>query len=212
MNNKLSLCFALVMLMNVNYVFASSKHEHDEDKHSSTFETGQCSVVNALAAITCDNFEGNDLDYSKDEGEKGFEHYINATFSDNLDEKFVWTNSSNLLKFSESDDIHYNHDDGGLWELKPGLSIDSPFVLTIKSGDFFAAYLFASSQSSGTFYIDGVSRLKDKHHDNDGDDYADLSHISLYSQTAVPIPATLWLLLPAVFGFIGLRRRIRNKT
>lgn len=92
----------------------------------------------------------------------------------------------------------------GMWDFSSlAASISNPFVLTIKSSNEFAAYLFnAATLGTGTFTTAGLEPNQNGRDQN-------ISHYSIYTSniSQVPVPAALWLFAPALIGLLGLRRR-----
>ena len=164
------------------------------------FIKGTCNVADVTAgpvlanASACKNFTGNDT---------GFEALINNAFG-------LTGNTWNLLgKSDQSDDPVANINTSGSvqsgnWSLIAPTSVNSPFVVTLKAGDFFSAYLFQglANITSGTFNVAGVTTTNKK----DAGKHADLSHLSVFTSkaTAIPTPA----LLPGLIGLgLGVLRK-----
>lgn len=168
------------------------------------FIKGTCNVSDVTAggviASQCLNFDGNDSNYKVGSGPQGFENYINDAFGTTG----IW---SLLGKSDKPGDAVTDIGEGlqnGNWSLVAPNTVSSPFVVTLKASDFFAAYLFKglTDISSGTFSVAGITL------NPENDQRADLSHLSVYStdsSTAIPTPA----LLPGLIGMgvAALRKR-----
>lgn len=162
------------------------------------FIKGTCNVADVKAgsslvnASACRNFDDND---------NGFQARINSAFG-------LTGNTWNLLGKSDESGDPVNNIKGetfqiGNWSLSSPTSVNSPFVVTLKAGDFFSAYLFQglANIGSGTFNVAGVTT-----DDKNSNKHADLSHLSVFTSepTAIPTPA----LLPGLIGLgLGVWRK-----
>jgi hypothetical protein len=98
-----------------------------------------------------------------------------------------------------------------------GDTISSPFIIALKAGNEYSAYLFKTlgdlvNGDTGTFLISFL---------NGGGETPALSHMSIYTTNSyipdtsifgnpVPLPAALWLFGPALLGFMGLRKKVKS--
>jgi len=149
---------------------------------------GNCLVTDVTAnlvgggsedADACLNFSGNDgngVDFSAD---------INTLFG--TDSGLIWEQTAKDESFAVGETE---------WSFTGPLS--DPFLIVLKSGNNFAAYLFENLDGIGTGTFDTV-----------GVTGQGISHISLYTTgvSEVPLPAAAFLFAPALLGFMGLRRK-----
>jgi hypothetical protein len=136
---------------------------------------------------------------------------MNAAFG--ADNSVVWN-----LAFKSPDDPELDAPEAtsGNWKYT-GPTISSPFIIALKAGNEYSAYLFKTlgdlvNGDEGTFLISFL---------NKGGQTPDLSHMSIYTTDSdipdtsifgnpVPLPAALWLFGPALLGFMGLRKKVKS--
>ena len=169
---------------------------------SSAAFSAPCAVTDVTATISdigpvtvnanaCINKVGNDNSM----GGQPFANTINTEFS----------TIGNWSQLATNNAIGADEISSGDWDFSALVaSISNPFVLTIKSSNEFAAYLFiADTLGKGTFTTAGLQPNKNGKDQN-------ISHYSIYTTdtiSQVPIPAALWLFAPALLGFLGLRKK-----
>ena len=190
------------------------------------FIEGTCNVADVFAggtsATSCANFSGNDsqvgfLDYLN-----GSKEFTNLGGYDAVDSGFasqIAALDGDWSLFGKSDGGNDKVNDiggelqSGNWSLTESLT--DPFVVVLKSGNFYSSYLFQDYEDaiqSGTFNVKGVTADPSK-----PGKYAALSHLSVYSFVPriqevsppdIPEPtAALGLLL-----FAGLGYRMKRAT
>ncbi|MBF2026246.1 MAG: PTPA-CTERM sorting domain-containing protein [Oscillatoriales cyanobacterium C42_A2020_001] len=163
------------------------------------FLKGTCSLTDVTAggfnATDCRNFDGNDT---------GFQNNINAAFGTSLGSwKLVGKSDVNTDNVA---DLASGVLQSGNWGFTQSFfNIKSPFVITLKASNFFAAYLFnglPGSFTGGTFNVAGITT-----DDRDPTKHAALSHLSIYNQVGARIPTPA--LLPGLIavGANMLRKR-----
>lgn len=155
------------------------------------------------AASSCLQFNGNDSNYQEGSGLKGFENYIKSSFGlDPLSSawKLVDKSDDGSTSTPPAPDIVFASNDqtSGTWGfIQPFHSISSPFVVVLKSGTSFWAYLFEdlSNIKSGTFTVPSGQEL---------------SHLSVYNQVGARIPTPA--LLPGLIAMgAGMLRKRKAK-
>jgi len=173
--------------------------------HAATCSTTDVTVTDAkIAAFSCENA----YDTNNSTGD------INALFGE-PNSSIVWEEAA-VLNLDDGSGLGFSTvttGTEGSWTYE-GDPLSSPFIVILKAGNDYAAYLFKGLEDlfageTGTFLISFF---------NDGDKIADLSHIAIYSTDSeipdistfgnpVPLPAALWLFGPALLGFMGFRRK-----
>ncbi len=137
---------------------------------------------------------------------------INAAFG--ADESVIWTLADKSDQVGTK--IAAPEDTSGAWTYT-GNTISSPFIIALKAGNEYSAYLFKTfgdlvNGDGGTFLISFL---------NNGGQTPGLSHMSIYTTDSdipgtnifgnpVPLPAALWLFGPALLGFMGLRKKVKS--
>ena len=168
------------------------------------FIKGTCSLSDVTGvgtagtfnATACQNFAGNNNNYLG----AGFQNYINSAFG---------LSGSTWKAVGYSDvsgdpvkDLASGSLQSGNWGFNQTFhNIKSPFVITVKAGNFFAAYLFKNlpgSFTSGAFDVKGATTGNNEH--------AALSHLSIYNEVGAKIPTPA--LLP---GLIAMGASIWRK-
>lgn len=98
----------------------------------------------------------------------------------------------------------------GNWSVE-GLTTET-FVVSIKAGNNYSAYLFDDigfTATGGTFNVNGI-------HPNGGGKFAALSHMSIFNFSpeisAVPIPGAALLFGSALLGMFGFSLRKKQKS
>jgi len=144
---------------------------------------------------------------------------INDLFKAELGPLGTWELAAKVSIDPDSEDFNLIADSGaagtsvdgvpgkvGNWEYTGTTPLSAPFVVVLKASTEFSAYLFTDLNDlvmgdTGGFFIGFL---------NNGTQFPDLSHMSIYSKTntsAVPLPAALWLFGPALLGFMGFRKK-----
>jgi hypothetical protein len=180
---------------------------------SAAFAEGTCDVTDVTAALgtspetfgnatSCLNYSGNDKNYQVSPSAAGYENYIASDFSVAGDWKLFGATDSGPNTVTASDL------QAGTWSVDPNVS--SPFVVVLKASTYFAAYLFEglSGVPGGEFSVEGTT-VKTS---GNGAGFADLSHISVYDTTVVPLPAAAWLLIGGLGGLGWVSRRRKAAT
>lgn len=135
-------------------------------------------------ANACVDHSGNNM--------PNYQNDINSDFGLSLNWSYI------------ADDALATAGSSGSWDFT-SYTMSNPFVIVLKAGPNFAAYLF-NQASNGTGTWD-TSNLP-----TNGNNPIDISHLSLYTSVGqVPVPAALWLFAPALLGLMGFRRR-NNKA
>lgn len=146
---------------------------------------------NSFNATASANFTGNNNNY----GGTGFQNFINSTFSSQLvGYSGTWSYGGDLTTTSTT------------WT--SAATLNSPYVVTVKAADFFAAYLFTglTNVTNGTYIVDGVTT------GNQPGQHAGLSHMSIYSFSGVsptPEPETYAMMI-AGLGLVRAATRRRK--
>ncbi len=174
------------------------------------FVAGTCSLSDVsatngssvFAPTLCGNFAGNNNNFSVPPN-AGFEFFLNDTGNalgaGATDWSFLGADNEAADPVTGSGGAQT-----GTWAVNPAIA--SPFVVTVKAGNFFAAYLFDSLTGiiGGDYSVAGATTKVN------GGDPAGFSHLSVYVATeAVPLPAALPLMVTALagLGFAARRRR-----
>ncbi|MBW4653032.1 MAG: PEP-CTERM sorting domain-containing protein [Kaiparowitsia implicata GSE-PSE-MK54-09C] len=132
--------------------------------------TSDVSVTGGIFATACKgSFSGNDT---------GAESPLQTLLNDGLFEDTVGSGSWNL--FGKSDEGGFFADNGsstGSWSLLGGAKLSGPFVISLKAGNAYSAYLFnnVGEVTAGFFDTVGVSTS------GNGTMGRDLSHASLFT-------------------------------
>ena len=93
----------------------------------------------------------------------------------------------------------------GTWSFDPGKFAPTEFLIVLKAANAagFAAWIFDGTEAnstSGTWLVGWT---------NGGGNTPDLSHLSIYAPTPIPIPAAVWLFGSGLLGLVGVARRKR---
>jgi len=194
---------------------------------NAAFVAGTCALgdvtattdgVTFFGASDCLNFTGNNNNIVIPPSVlAGFDNYINQEFNlpptTPTTEWFVNGYSNDVANNDNVVNIIGSDVQSGSWTVVNPVS--AYFVLTVKAGNFFSAYLFKSGVDiiGGTFDVKGATTDP-----NDPLKHAALSHLGIYTSNfkpqsnvgnEVPLPAALPLLASAfgVMGYVGWRRR-----
>lgn len=162
---------------------------------STMVSAAPCAVTDVTAdgnnANACADHSGNDENYDPLNmflPGTGYENYINDDFSLSLNWSFI--------------DSPEPGGTTGTWNLS-AYTISNPFVIVLKAGPNFAAYLFNIGATSVDWDTINLP--------TNGNNPINLSHISLYTSTGgpgeVPLPAAVWLFGSALMGLVGIRKR-----
>jgi len=161
---------------------------------------GNCVVGDVTAASAtasaCEDFSGNDI------GGQGtlIPNLNNGTaFSSQLSGlNGTWSILASVFNDNPSDDfgpaaVTSSDRLSGTWSILDGLQLDSPFVISLKGGPGYSAYLFqnVNDVTSGTFALDGSPEL---------------SHFTVATFTpdsTEPVPEPLTILGTAAAAGIG---------
>jgi len=176
------------------------------------FQSEPCHVTDvtiaATAADVCvGSFEGNDNKGAPSTTSANLNTIFGQTNSVFWDKTATWENggsATNLTATSNS------------FTYMGSQPLSSPFIVTLKAGKEYSAYLFKSLAdiSSGQISDFSISFL------NNGKKTPAISHINIYTTQStipdtsvfgnpVPLPAALWLFGPALLGFMGFRRKAK---
>jgi hypothetical protein len=91
----------------------------------------------------------------------------------------------------------------GEWFNPNNLKVD---YITFKAGTQFIVYdVNSQTYSNGDGQWWSTAGLL-----NDGGKQPDLSHITFWSKTPVPVPAAVWLLGTGLAGLVGIRRKMKK--
>ncbi|MDH5513939.1 MAG: VPLPA-CTERM sorting domain-containing protein [Gammaproteobacteria bacterium] len=91
----------------------------------------------------------------------------------------------------------------GNWSFDSSTFAPTGFLIVLKSASKpgFAAWLFdgpAAASDAGTWLVAWTNQNGVQH---------DLSHLSIYAPTPVPVPAAVWLFGSGLLGLVGVARR-----
>jgi len=151
--------------------------------------TGSCNITDVTAegtsSVAC-------LDYSGNQDGANFQDSINTDFG--LSSTIVWDG------VISSDDANLTVSDS-TWTYNGILS--TPFVIILKASNAFTAYLFDTPDKAndGTYEV-SITNINNV--------VQDLSHMTIYTTSPVPLPAALWLFGPALLGLMGFRRKSKS--
>ncbi len=93
--------------------------------------------------------------------------------------------------------------DNGTWSFDSSKFAPTEFLIVLKAANSpgFAAWIFdgaAASSDAGAWLVAWT---------NNNGKPRDLSHLSIYAPTAVPVPAAVWLFGSGLLGLAGIARR-----
>lgn len=166
---------------------------------STVVMAGSTAYTCSLDDVTSGGQNATQCSYTEGNNDTNFELAINTTFG--LSNDLIW------IEAAKSDDLisrglTASGETSGTWSYAHELITD--FVIVLKGGNVgFASYFFTARTDAerGTFEIN---------FENNGGQIPDLSHMTLYTVSAIPLPAALWLFTPALLGFMGFRRKAKK--
>ena len=93
----------------------------------------------------------------------------------------------------------------GTWSFDPGKFAPTEFLIVLKAANApgFAAWIFDgtdANSTSGNWLVAWTNTNGVPH---------DLSHLSIYAPTPIPVPAAVWLFGSGLLGLVGVARRKR---
>lgn len=188
--NTLKICFSISLLVASTFTSAAPT------------TIGSCAITDISAELSgggsvnadyCINVAGNDG--------STFSSQINGLFEN----KYTALDMSNYAWTQTAKDESGGGSTGS-WEFTSQV-ITNPFIIVLKSSTFFAAYLFKQdSNGQGEYTTVGITST--------AKNPKELSHASLYTNTLspVPVPAAVFMFVPALLGFMGLRCKAKNSN